>query len=187
MGIYYYTVNKDPAYSVDTDSADFIDKVNWLLRESPADSYIIMEYTGYDTVGGEGAHVRALADFRDSTKPSLYSHIDCYLLSKSPDVALPEIYNHLQYPLPTVLPKYHPPNDSVDPVGPPWPAKGSGIWMVSKDFNATTWPVKSTFTKLSADGITRTFYRTTVRGSAGAATIFGGSTYVPAWADKPMP
>jgi len=181
--IYDYTDNGIPDALVDTESEYFLDRVQWIMRNSPAISYSIIEYTG-STWGSSNtpSHsvTRALVQFAGPA--GQYSAHDAYLLQCSPEVTLVGIYSDFGMQAPNPVPQF---DDSVepetDPVGPPWPEKGSNIWHVSAQYVASAWPQGSQFTR-NVEGLDRTFTRTSVRGkSAPSGTVGGSATYVPAW------
>lgn len=186
MPIYNYTVPGGGEAKVDTDSEMYLAKVNWLETNSPATHWVAEEIIGVG-VGGHVAMPQGMVIFY---KGELSVMLSSYLLHISPNVALPEIYSNLApgEPLPSPFPRWDDgtPAPDIDPVGPKWPVKGSGIWHVSSQFVEADWPMGSPpFTKKDETGLDRAFYRTKVRGtSAPSGTVGGGATYVPAWTDR---
>lgn len=184
--IYDYTDNGIPDDAlVDTESPGFLERVAWLQRNSPARSWEIGEYVGVG-IDGKG-HARGSVTYHGDE--GRFVMLDAYLLDRSPNVALPEIYSALGVALLSPVPQYDPaPPISVDPVGDPWPQRGPNIWHVSAAFDPKTWPHGGTPFSKRVDGRDVTFYRTTVRGGTSTGQGFGGGAqWVPAWTDKPTP
>lgn len=183
---YDYTADGIDNATVDTASPGFLERVQWLLNNSPAKGYSIGEYVGIG-IDGNG-HARASVTFiGDEGQVTL----EAFLLDQHPNVALPEIYSNLApgQPLPVPLPQYNSvPAPDVDPVGDPWPEKASNIWHTSSQFDPQRWPVGAPFTKRMSDGRDVTFYRTTVRErGSGGGPIASNIIWAPAWTDKPNP
>jgi hypothetical protein len=184
--IFNYT-HLNPTATLDTDSPEFLAKLAYLLRYSTADSYAVVPGVNVSPLAGPDGNVvvgqlsitqTCSVIFREGTAEVT---IDAYLISIRPEDALPEITRTLGLakvdPIPQFADEATP---SRNPVGEPWPAKGSNVFRVSSSFDADpmSWP-EGSFHEGRRDGRKAVWRRIRVMIAPGGLITPG--VYHPAW------